>query len=145
MTVVNKNNSLLIELIKQQRKDVPLNQKLFLQDIKRICKNITKNIFGDECCIWNGYITNVNKSYKGTYVNFYFKHKKVALHRLLYINYKSDLTKDEYLKYTCPNKGKCCNINHIKKVNKEKKQKTKKLNKKDITKDIKKSNIVSFD
>ena len=123
MTVVNQNNSLLIELINKQRKDVPTENKLYLPDIKRVCKNIDKDIFGDECCLWNGYITNVNKKYKGTYINFYFKHKKVALHRLLYINYIDDLGKDEYLKFTCPNKGSCCNVNHLKKFKYNRKKK----------------------
>ena len=42
------------------------------------------------------------------------------MHRLLYLNYIGDVKKNEYLKYTCPNKGKCCNINHIIKINSKK-------------------------
>ena len=46
--------------------------------------------------------------------NFYFKDKKkVALHRLLYANFKGEISMKDYIKYSCPNKGKCCNINHM--------------------------------
>ena len=41
--------------------------------------------------------------------------KKIALHRLLYINYIGYVSTNEYIKFSCPNKGKCCNINHMKK------------------------------
>ena len=37
------------------------------------------------------------------------------MHRILYINFVEDLTKEEYLKFMCQNKGSCCNINHLKK------------------------------
>ena len=95
---------------------IPSNKKLYIHDMKRICKNLNKSIFNkDECCIWNGYITNLNKTNKGTYVNFYFRNKKTALHRLLYINYVDDLSSDEYIKFNCDNKGACCNVNHLKK------------------------------
>ena len=49
------------------------------------------------------------------YINFYFNKKKIALHRLLYINYVEDVSPNEYIKFLCDNKGKCCNINHMKK------------------------------
>lgn len=110
------NNQLLKELLQKQRKEIPDEKKLYLHDIKRVCKNIKTSIFDeDECCLWNGYITNLNKANKGTYINFYFRQKKVALHRLLYLNYVNDLSNDEYLKFSCDNKGVCCNINHLKK------------------------------
>lgn len=113
---VKKNNKLLIELLTKQRKDIETDKKLYLQDIQRICKNINSSIFiPDKCCLWNGYITNLNKSDKGTYINFYFRQKKVALHRLLYMNYIEDLKTHDYLKYTCSNKGLCCNIYHLEK------------------------------
>jgi len=110
------NNQLLKELLQNQRKNVPEDKKLYLHDIKRVCKNIKHSIFDDtDCCLWSGYITNLNKANKGTYINFYFRQKKVALHRLLYLNYVDDLSNDEYLKFSCDNKGICCNINHLKK------------------------------
>ena len=116
---INKNiedkNNIFKELIAKQIK-VNNSNKLSVQDIKRISKNIVTSIFNlNECSIWDGYITNLNVKNRGTYINFYFKKKKVALHRLLYNNYVSVLNKDEYIKYTCENKGKCCNINHMKK------------------------------
>jgi hypothetical protein len=116
---INKNiedkNKIFKELIAKQIKVKNIN-KLSVQDIKRISKNIITSIFNlNECSIWDGYITNLNVKNRGTYINFYFKKKKVALHRLLYNNYVSVLNKDEYIKYTCENKGKCCNINHMKK------------------------------
>lgn len=110
------NNQLLKELLQKQRKDIPEDKKLYLHDVKRVCKNIKNSIFNEnECCLWNGYITNLNKANKGTYINFYFRQKKVALHRLLFINYVDDLSNDEYLKFSCDNKGVCCNVNHLKK------------------------------
>ena len=54
------------------------------------------------------------------YINFYFKGKKCALHRLLYLNYVGKLENKEYLKYKCKNKGVCCNINHFNKITKKK-------------------------
>lgn len=122
---INKDNNdiLLIELLQKQRKDVPSDKKLFLPDIQRICKNISSSIFDEkECCIWNGYITNLNKNKKGTYINFYFKNKKMALHRILYVNYVDDLNSNYYIKYTCKNKGICCNINHLKRYQYKKKK-----------------------
>lgn len=84
--------------------------------MKRICKYIDTSIFDkNKCCLWNGYITNINNSNKGTYVNFYFRNKKVALHRLLYSNFVAPLNSSEYLKFNCDNKGICCNINHYEK------------------------------
>ena len=47
------------------------------------------------------------------YINFYFRGKKIALHRLLYINFIGNLDDDEYIKFSCTNKGKCCNLNHL--------------------------------
>lgn len=116
ISVKANDNQLLKELIRNQNPDVPEDKKLYLQDIQRICRNISSSPFNaDKCCLWEGYITNLNKSNKGTYINFYFRHKKVALHRLLYANYVGPITKTDYLKYTCKNKGLCCNIYHLEK------------------------------
>lgn len=103
------------DLIDKQLKNIPFDKKLSFFDIKRIDKNLNSSIFHPlDCSIWNGYITNNNNN-KGIYVNFYFNKKKVALHRLLYINYVGDLFDNEYIKFSCINKGKCCNVNHMKK------------------------------
>jgi len=110
------NNELFKELIEKQLKNIDNDKKLQYNDIKRICKYINSSIFDpNKCCIWYGYITNVNNSNKGTYINFYFRKKKAALHRLLYNNFIGELKSNEYLKFNCENKGKCCNIHHLKK------------------------------
>lgn len=107
---------LLVTLLEKQRKDVPITKKLRYNDMKRLCKYIDSNIFDENVCtLWNGYITNIDNVNKGVYINFYFKGKKIALHRLLYINFIGDLADDEYLKYSCENKGKCCNVTHLQK------------------------------
>jgi hypothetical protein len=112
-----KNNELILrELMSKQIKNVQLTKKLQFSDLKRISKYIDSSIFDENnCSMWNGYITNINNITKGTYVNFYFRKKKVALHRLLYNNFLGDLSEDEYLKFSCENKGKCCNIHHMNK------------------------------
>lgn len=113
---LKNSNEIFKELIKRQLPDIPSQWKLNINDMKRICKYIESSIFNKgECCIWRGYITNMNNSNKGTYVNFYFRNKKVALHRLLYSNFVAPLDSSEYLKFNCDNKGICCNINHYEK------------------------------
>lgn len=114
--IPKNSNEIFKELIKKQLPDVPSQWKLNINDMKRICKYIDSSIFDKtNCCIWKGYITNMNNSNKGTYVNFYFRNKKVALHRLLYSNFVAPLDSSEYLKFNCDNKGICCNINHYEK------------------------------
>lgn len=101
---------LLNELTSKQRNDCPENKRLGVSDLKRIVKYTNSSIFkNDECCLWKGYVTNN----KGKYINFYFNGKKVALHRLLYLNFKDDLYDNSYLTFTCVNKGMCCNLNHL--------------------------------
>ena len=118
---------LVKELTQKQLSDIPNDKKLCHSDIRRICKYINNSIFdAKQCCIWNGYITNENNISKGTYINFYFNNKKMALHRLLYINFVDNLTNEYYLKFTCSNKGKCCNVNHIKRFRYKKMKKKKK-------------------
>lgn len=112
----NNNNIFLKELIKKQLKNISNDKKLTFNDIKRISKFLTSSIFDkNKCSLWNGYITNENNQSKGTYINFYFNKKKIALHRLLYINYIEDVNNNEYIKFSCLNKGKCCNIYHMNK------------------------------
>ena len=111
---MNNQNNFFQELIQNQRKIISPDKKFNLNDLKRISTYLTKSIFSNECCIWNGYITQFKND--TFYINFYFNGKKVALHRLLYNNFIDDLEDSEYLKYTCENKGKCCNLNHFKKV-----------------------------
>jgi len=129
-TVKITKNMLLHELYINQIDVIPITKKLQYNDFKRIVKNIDSSIFNnDECCLWKGKITNSNKPDKGMYINFFFRDRKIALHRLLYINFVKDLRDDEYLKFSCHNHGKCCNINHLAKYkpneNKEEKKKVK--------------------
>ena len=113
------NDNIMIELIKNQRKNNIGEKKLLYNDIKRISKYLTTSIFNDECSLWSGYITIIKNEEKNSYINFYFNGKKHALHRLLYLNYIGDLIDSEYIKFKCINKGKCCNINHFYKITKE--------------------------
>jgi hypothetical protein len=104
------------EIIGRQLDNISSDRKLQSKDIMRICKNIDRSIFDRHgCCLWGGHVTNMNNLNKGRYVNFYFRRKKVALHRLLYVNFIGKLNEDEYLKFNCDNKGICCNIRHLKK------------------------------
>lgn len=110
-------NQILIQMLQFQRKNLLFKLRLDLEDIRRIVLNINKSIFDDNnCCIWQGYITNTTE--RSRYINFYFKHRKIALHRLLYINYVGDIDKKNYLKFICQNKGICCNVKHVEKCTK---------------------------
>ncbi len=123
--MTQKNDELYLELIQKQRKDCRDSKKLNLSELRRISKNLDNSIFDhNNCSIWNGYITNNNSNLKPSYINFYFRNKKIALHRLLYENYVENLDKNQYLKYSCKNKGICCNINHIEVVNSNKNNQT---------------------
>ena len=111
-----KSNDFLKELLLNQLKNINSNKKLNYGDMKRISKFLTNSIFHETACsLWNGYVTNEKNHTKGTYINFYFNKKKIALHRLLFINYIGEISNKEYIRFTCENKGKCCNINHMKK------------------------------
>jgi hypothetical protein len=100
-------------LINLQRSNCRVDKLLSEKDLKRII-NRTGGLINtnNECILWKGYITH-NKI---DYINFYFKGKKCALHRILYINFKGKLNDNDYLEFICEdksNKGRCCNINHI--------------------------------
>ncbi len=114
-----KNNTILYELIKNQKKDIVFEKKLSYNDLKRISKYLINSIFDDECSLWNGYITVIKNDEKNSYINFYYNGKKYSIHRLLYINFVGSLADTEYIKFKCINKGKCCNINHFYKLNED--------------------------
>lgn len=104
----------MIELLQNQRKDIPSDKKLLYNDLKRISKYLPNSIFNEGCSLWNGYITSIKGvNETNQYINFYFKGKKHALHRLLYVNFIGELCDNEYIKFKCINKGKCCNIHHF--------------------------------
>ena len=141
------NEAIFHELIKKQRKNCKESKKLTLHDIKRISKNIKSSIFDSSgCSLWDGYVTNKNKTTKSSYINFYFRHRKVALHRLLYENYVADLDENQYLKYNCPCKGVCCNLNHMYTIDvKSKPEEKPKVIKKVKKNDKKQNTTVNFD
>ena len=111
------NNQLIRinEMKEKQLKTVSKANKLRICDIHRIVENINNSIFDPEnCSIWNNYNSHIANKKKGLYINFYFKDKKkIALHRLIYANYKEKLSNNEYIRYSCENKGICCNVNHM--------------------------------
>lgn len=125
----NVDNIILEELIKNQRASVLHEYKLSNNDMRRLIKKLNQSIFGNECSKWNGSIVNKNSH---TYANFYFRQKKIALNRLLYINYVDDLQKGQYLKRICKCNSYCCNINHYIKKNK----KIKNINPSDCTQKV---------
>ena len=112
-------NKILVELINNQIDDIDNDKKLDVKSLQRISRNVENSLFSNECVFWQGYITYI-QSTDVHYINFFFNGKKHALHRLLYLNFIGNLKKNEYLKYKCDNKGKCCNINHILKINSKK-------------------------
>ena len=112
-------NTILTELIKMQLKHIDSSKKLSYSDLVRIAKSIDKSIFKKNTCSnWMGYVTNMCCD-KSSYVNFYFRGRKTALHRLLYSNFIGPIQDYEYIKFTCNNRGKCCNIHHLIKYKKD--------------------------
>lgn len=107
----------LREMLENQLKNISVHRRLLYKDLSRITKYIETSIFDEnECCVWNGYVTNAGNAKKGTYINFFFRNRKVALHRLLYDNFIGVLGDDAYLKFSCDtveNRGKCCNVKHM--------------------------------
>jgi hypothetical protein len=135
-TVMVSSSDICYEMINKQIADVPRKWKLSESDMSRICQRIDDSIFSEDpnkCCIWKGYITNATNSDKGTYVNFYYNRKKMALHRLLYANFVAPLKSNEYIKFKCKNKGTCCNVNHYEKYTYS--SSAKKISKRNIEKD----------
>jgi hypothetical protein len=100
--------TILDTLIKNQINDINKN-KLQLNDLKRIANNLDKDIFTNECSIWQGSIIKKNDT---TYLSFYLNYRKICLNRVLYNNFVQELKPNEYLKCICNNKGKCCTLAH---------------------------------
>jgi hypothetical protein len=113
---INNKNKVLMEMCTRQNKNIEKKYLLEYNDMIRILKNVDGNIFDNTNCIfWKGYMTKCNNN-KSSYVNFYLKKRKIALHRILYLNFIGSLDEKQYLKFKCANAGKCCNVNHILKV-----------------------------
>ena len=138
------NNIIYQELINNQRKKLIGNKQLTLFDLKRIASYLNSSIFTNDCSFWTGYVTNSStEKHISGFVNFFFKGKKQALHRLLYYNFIDDIGENEYLKFSCENQGKCCTLKHIIKIKKN-------IIEKNITeniseKDSKKNTIIIVD
>ena len=97
-------------MVLHQRKSVNPEFKLNFKDIRRIIKHTNGcSIFNKTCCQWDGYVT-YNKTY---YINFYLHGRKIALHRILYINFINNLFENNYLTFKCNNKGSCISLNCI--------------------------------
>ncbi len=140
---INNKNKILEKLIKNQIEHVELKSKLFLPDLKRLTNNLSKDIFCDDCTLWEGPVLVANNK---EYISFFINGKKISLNRILYKNYIGDLHDNEYLKYTCINKGRCCSLKHLYKINKNVKENNVEEDKKEVVIENKKknSNIVSF-
>ena len=104
------SDDLLKKLIQNQRQDITKSgnyNKMSFRDLKRLETYINGDIFDhDDCIRYDGEIK------KNTAI-FSFKGKKVSLHRLLYHNFKYHIIRTDIIKFKCPNKGLCCNLNHI--------------------------------
>jgi hypothetical protein len=121
-------NKMINEMVNKQLKDVPIEDKMQFSDMKRLCKYFKQSLFDEDgCTVWNGYITNTNNPYKGIYINFYFRRKRVALHRLLYKNYVGHVDNSCFVRLLCKNGKTCCNINHMMKFEKRTYQYPKKM------------------
>jgi len=140
-----------LEMIKEMR-DRMIEVKdpyytIRLQDMQRIASNVTNSIFDPEkCAIWMGYITNYTEhKSKGMYINFYFRDKKkVALHRLLYENYRGSIEEHDIIKFSCDSKGACCNVLHMELFKQETINVNRRRNKKYCIQEYKKEKINSF-
>jgi hypothetical protein len=117
---MNKED-IINNLFANQIKNIDSKYCLNSKDIIRFASYISSDPFSEtECCKWKGAISK--SSHQSKYINFWFNKKKQALHRILYLNYKGELPKNKYLRFSCPNqcmKGICCNINHLELINKE--------------------------
>lgn len=108
---------LLNKMVNKQKHEIDPQYHLKYSDLVRISSKISSDFIDcDNCCLWEGYVTNLTNPKKGRYINFYFNKRKMPLHRLIYNNFKDNLSKGEYLKFSCKNKGYCLNINHMDKV-----------------------------
>lgn len=100
---------LLDKLVSEQRHNVPQKYRLSYSDLQRIAGKIDGDILDNNACVmWNGYVYDK----RSQHISFYFRNKKMALNRILYINFCEDLTEANYLKSSCKTLG-CCNIKHI--------------------------------
>lgn len=111
-----EKKKLIRDLVSKQLTNIAPHRRLLYKDLCRISKYINTSIACENtCCTWNGYVTNT-KNARGSYINFFFRNKKVALHRLLYENFVGKLDDNHYIKFSCErddSHGTCCNVNHM--------------------------------
>lgn len=104
----------LRNLMCTQRREVPdsgLYGKLSFEDLKRIDRLTSGDItLSNECCLYNGNTVG-NK-----YCTFSFRGKKTSLIRTLYHNLVENIEPDMKPKWSCKNKGICCNLSHFKMI-----------------------------
>ena len=117
LTSIGENsNQIVAEMIRNQLPTVKKERRLLHADFRRIVKYLHQSIFiPNTCTLWQGYVTDRSVKNKGSYINFYFQKKKLALHRLLYINFLGPLEDDEYVRFKCKNKGYCCSLHCLEK------------------------------
>jgi hypothetical protein len=115
----NNRDEIVNKLFAKQIDNVDPKYRLNAKDIIRLSSYIGSDPFSEtECCKWKGAISK--SSHQSKYINFWFNKKKQALHRILYLNYKGELSKNKYLRFNCSNasmRGVCCNINHLDIIN----------------------------
>ena len=109
--MISKKQRLFVTLIKKQRKNIPNignYGRLSFDDIKRIDRYITDNIFDEnnKCCLYRGEL-------KKSYATISFRSRKVSVHRILYHNYIGNILPNDYIIFTCKNKGVCCKLSHF--------------------------------
>lgn len=110
-SVNDRSQQIIADMIRNQLCDVASDKRLTHMDFQRIVRYVNTNIFvPGVCSLWQGYVTDRKMKNKGSYINFYFRKKKVALHRLLYLNFLGPLAEDEYVTFKCCNKGHCCSV-----------------------------------
>jgi hypothetical protein len=101
---------LYLLLFKKQRKGIKKSgsyERIKLDEIKRLDKNIYENFFDSpDCVLYHGEVKN-------NYATISFKKKKVSVHRLIYHNYIGHIGNDDKIEFLCDMKGSCCNINHF--------------------------------
>ncbi len=100
---------IFLKFLENQKDSIPPYQnygKMSFEDIQRVERNIQKDIFANECCIYKGEIKN-------GFASISYKSKKVSVQRLLYHNYIGTIRRNQIIQYSCENKGLCCCLEHL--------------------------------
>ena len=106
--------SILQELIDNQLKDVPPKLLFTHKHLTRLSKSLPTSIFDPtKCCIWSSYVCKDGSS--NNYIRFYMRGQQYFSQRLIYLNYCGPLP-NHFIRSNCSNKSRCCNINHMTKV-----------------------------